>query len=54
MRSVPYAEVIINYIDIKLEFPNNTKLEDYKFVEVDIKKGGLGFYIITNKRVTIQ
>ena len=54
MRSVLYADVKINDIEKRLKFPHNIELKKYKFVEVDVQKGLLGFYIITNRRATIQ
>jgi len=49
-----YAKVEINNADKELIFPCGFELEGYRFVNLTIKKGFLGFEIITSKKATIE
>ena len=50
--SEPYCEVIINSKEKQLVFPCGVEIENYKYVDVTIKRGLLGFDIITDKKLT--
>lgn len=50
----PYADVKINDINKELIFPCNIEIEKYKYINLTMKKGLLGFYTVESKTVVTE
>jgi hypothetical protein len=48
----PYCDIVVRNIKKQLVFPCDFDLENYQEIELTIRKGFLGFDIITNKNFT--